>query len=104
MAIVDAAYERRWRITVSTAVVAEWWRKPRGPAARLLDAFTVEPVTLEIARAAGAALAGVRRGPSVVDAIVMASAAQRGDAVLTGDVDDLSGLRGAFPEVRVLRI
>jgi hypothetical protein len=38
----------------------------------------------------------------LVDAIVMASAAQRGDIVVTSDFDDLDQLRVLFPGVRVL--
>lgn len=38
---------------------------------------------------------------TTVDAIVMASAAQRGDAVYTSDVADLERLRAFFPPVRV---
>ena len=41
---------------------------------------------------------------SPIDAIVMASAAQRGDLVYTSDVGDLEKLRSYFPEVRVLAI
>ena len=37
-------------------------------------------------------------------AIVMASAAQRGDAGFTSDVADLERLRRHFPEVRVFRV
>jgi hypothetical protein len=39
-----------------------------------------------------------------VDAVVMASAARRGDIVLTSDIEDLEALRVAFPDVRVLRV
>jgi hypothetical protein len=58
---------------------------------------------------AGEALASVpatrrRRGPGVVDAIVMASAASRGDVVYTTDVDDLESLQAFFPGVRVLSV
>jgi hypothetical protein len=34
----------------------------------------------------------------------MASAAQRGDVVLTGDLDDLTKLQVIFPKVRLLRV
>jgi hypothetical protein len=43
-------------------------------------------------------------GPSLVDAVVMASAAARGDLVLTGDLGDLEKLGRAFPGVRLLRV
>lgn len=72
--------------------------------ARLLDAFDVEPLHVELARIAGAALSRVGPGPSPTDAVVVASAASRGDLVLTGDVDDLSALQSAFPAVRLLRV
>ena len=90
-------------ITVPTVVVGEWWRGQRGAVARVLDSVTIEPLTLKIAKLAGEALVGTRKGPSLVDAIVMASAAQRGDVVYTGDIEDLSCLRARFPSVRVLR-
>lgn len=41
------------------------------------------------------------RGSTSVDAIVVASAARRGDAVYTSDVDDLERLRAFFPSVRI---
>jgi len=50
------------------------------------------------------ALAHVGKGPSVADAVVMASAAQRGDVVLTGDLEDLGKLQAVFPAVRLLRV
>ena len=66
----------------------------------------IEDVPLAVAKAAGEALAIVdRRGPSVVDALVMAYSAQRGGIVYTSDVDDLGLLRDVcFPGVRVLEI
>jgi predicted nuclease of predicted toxin-antitoxin system len=54
-------------------------------------------------RRAHAALTGVRDAKTV-DAIVMASAASRGDVVYTSDVDDLERLRAYFPAVRVLAV
>ena len=104
LALVDAARREEVRITVPTPVVADWWRGQRGSSASLLDAFDVERTSLDVARAAGEALARVGRGPSVVDAIVVASAASRGDRVLTGDVSDLERLGAHFPGVRLLRV
>jgi hypothetical protein len=40
----------------------------------------------------------------VVDAIVMASAASRGDVVYTSNFDDLSRLRGHFRSVRIVSV
>lgn len=104
LALIDAAHHDDVRITVPTPVVAEWWRGQRTSVASLLDAFDVERTSLEVARAAGEALARVGRGPSVVDAIVVASAAFRGDRVLTGDVRDLERLGSYFPGVRLLKV
>jgi hypothetical protein len=60
----------------------------------------VEPLTEPLARLAGEATAKVP-GATSVDAIVMASAAQRGDAVYTSAPEDLERLRAFFPSVRV---
>ncbi len=92
----------RGPITVPAAVLAEWWSaQPR--AAAILDAVVVEPLTERVAKAAGEARAALRRTVSPVDAIVLASAAQRGDLVLTSDIPDLTRLLDRFREVRLLR-
>jgi hypothetical protein len=92
-------------LTVPTAVIAEAWRGgPRSARiANLLEACVIEPLFEDLARLAGQAM-GVIAGAAVVDAIVMGSAARRGDAVLTSHFDDLDRLRAYFPAVRVLRI
>ncbi len=102
--VVLAARARGARITVPASVVVEWWRGQRGPAARLLDAIDVEPLTRDLARVAGEALARHSGGASPTDAVVMASAAQRGDVVYTSDVEDLEPLRDTFRSVRVLGV
>ena len=102
--LIDLAKARGERVTVPAPVVTEWWRGQRGPTARILDAFDVEPIDEDLARRAGEALAKSVDGPSAIDAIVMASAASRGDHVLTGDVSDLERLRAVFPIVRVLGV
>jgi predicted nucleic acid-binding protein len=89
-------------ITVPAVVLAEWWRTDSKQGRMLLGRLIVEPTTERLARIAGEAMAAVP-GATVVDAIVMASAAQRGDTVLTSDVEDLDRLRQCFPSVRVLR-
>jgi hypothetical protein len=99
-----ASRDRGATVTVPTAVVVEWWRGQRGPAARLLDGLVAEPLTLRLARVAGEALARHGRGAGGTDAVVVASAAQRGDIVLTSDVAGLEPLREAFPGVRVLAV
>jgi hypothetical protein len=90
------------RISVPVAVVAEWWRASRRQA-HVLELVRTEPMTERLAKVAGEALAAVP-GATVVDAIVMASAAQRGDAVYTSDFEDLTKLRAHFPEVRIFSV
>lgn len=101
--ILAAARTLRTPITVPTAVVAEWWRGQRGAVARILEGIHIEPLSERLARIAGEALAQTG-GSNAVDAVVVASAAQRGDVVYTSDVDDLSALAAHFPAVRVLRV
>jgi predicted nucleic acid-binding protein len=97
------ASTRNIRITLPVAVLAEWWRGGRRHA-RYLKAFNVEQMTERLAKSAGEALAAVP-GSTVVDAIVMASAAQRDDVVYTSDFDDLSRLRDQhFRAVRVMGV
>jgi predicted nucleic acid-binding protein len=100
--VLLAAQERRAVITVPTVVVAEWWRKDSKRDRLILGRITTESLSERIAKLAGEAMAAVPRA-TVIDAIVMASAAQRGDAVFTSDVDDLERLRTHFPQIRVFR-
>lgn len=99
---VHEAQQRGRDVTVPTVVLAEWWRGQRG-FARLLGSMVIEPVSRRVAELAGEAC--ITRHHGTVDAIVMASAAQRGDVVLTSDFDDLERLRAHFRAVpRVLRV
>jgi len=101
LAFMTQVLARGLPITVPTCVVGEWWRGQRGPAARILDAVVVEPLSLALAKLAGEAISRVR-GATLVDAVVVASAAQRGDLVITGDLDDLIRIRdAAFRSVRL---
>lgn len=103
-AILTGARIAKRPVTVPAPVLIEWWRGQRGPVARFLDGVYVEPLTAELARTAGEALAVVGSGPSPTDAAVMASAARRGDIVYTADVEDLAELQRVFPTVRLLRV
>ncbi len=85
---------------VPADAVAEWWRGRSDIREHILASVQVEPVTLGLARLAGECLAAVA-GATSIDAVVMASAAQRGDAVYTSDVHDLERLRAFFPSVRI---
>lgn len=101
--LLRRAAERQLPVTVPVAVVAEWWRGRTDLRERILRAVEVEPMDEKLARVAGEAIAKVK-GATTIDAIVVASAARRGDVVLTGDVDDLSRLASHFGRVRVLSV
>jgi predicted nucleic acid-binding protein len=99
--VLERARERDQAITVPADVVAEWWRGATDVRKAILDSVDVEPLTLRLAQLAGEALAAVP-GATLVDAIVVASAASRGDIVYSSDVHDLERLRRVFPSVRIL--
>ena len=101
--VLQRATEQKVRITVPAAVVTEWWRSRNDIRERILAGVRVEPLSESLAQVAGEALAAIR-GATPIDAIVMASAAQRGDVVYTADVSDLAKLTGYFRAVRVLGI
>ena len=88
-------------ITVPAVVVGEWWRGRSDVRETILHGVRVEWLDPDLAKSAGEALASVR-GATLVDALVMASAARRGDTVFTSDLTDLERLRSYFPGVRVL--
>lgn len=92
-------------LTVPAVVIAEWWRDRQWDAARWLGGVDVEPVDEGLARVAGEVLGELRLGREhTIDAIVMASAAQRGDTLYTSDFDDMARLATKFPGVRVLSV
>jgi predicted nucleic acid-binding protein len=101
--VLERATEQKVRITVPAAVITEWWRSRNDVRERILAGVRVEPLSEGLAKIAGEALAAVK-GATPIDAIVMASAAQRGDVVYTTDVSDLAKLAGYFRAVRVLSI
>lgn len=101
LAFMTALLAAGSRITVPSVVVGEWWRGQRGPVARILEAVSIEPLGEALAKIAGEALATVS-GATFIDAVVVASAARRGDLVMTGDPADLCRIRdAAFPSVRI---
>jgi predicted nucleic acid-binding protein len=91
------------QITIPSAVVAEWWRGRSDLRESILASCVVEPLSERLSKVVGEALAAIKSS-TVVDAIVMASAASRGDLVYTSDPDDLERLRRYFPAVRVLAV
>ena len=101
--VIDVATRDAVPITVPVVVLAEWWRGRSDLRDLIRRMVTVEPMYEALATAAGEALASVGDA-SVADAIVMASAARRGDVVYTSDFGDLQRLQTAFPTVRVLSV
>jgi len=99
--ILERATERKIGITVPSAVLTEWWRGRSDVRDAIALAVRIEPLSERLAKLAGEALAAVP-GATAIDAIVMASAAQRGDVVYTSDVSALERLAAHFRAVRVL--
>jgi len=99
--VLERARDRDQLITVPADVVAEWWRGATDTRRAILDSVDIEPLTLRLAKIAGEAMGAVP-GATLVDAIVMASAASRGDVVYSSDVHDLERIRRVFPSVRIL--
>jgi predicted nucleic acid-binding protein len=99
------AIHRRGIVPIVPAVVyVEWWRGRTDVREDILDLVSIEGMPASLCRAAGEAL-GMVPGATLVDAVVMASAALRGGGVVyTGDVEDLERLQHHFPTVRVLAI
>jgi len=101
--VIDVATRDAVAITVPVVIMAEWWRGQSELRELIRRMVTIEPMHEELAIAAGEALAEVK-DVGVADAIVMASAARRGDVVYTSDFDDLQRLQSVFPTVRVLSV
>jgi predicted nucleic acid-binding protein len=89
-------------VILPSAVLAEWWH-PKVPFGnKILDAVEIEELSVELAKEAGTARAACGGIPSAVDAVVMASAAEKGAIVYTSDLPDLQKLQRHFPNVRLL--
>lgn len=100
LALLRACRLSRASITIPAAVVAEWWR---GTHRALLESGRVEALTPELAERAGELLSSTA-GSNAVDATVVASAALRGDLVVTGDAHDLRELAAHVSGVTVERL
>ncbi len=97
--VYDTAIMRDVPIVIPTVVVAEWWRSGLREKARalLLRSMRIEPLSDQMARTAGVVLTLVPRA-TTIDAIVMASASQRGaEVVYTSDVGDFERIRDGVP-------
>lgn len=97
LALLRACRMSRASITIPAAVVAEWWR---GTHRALLEIGSIEPLSADLAQRAGERLAETR-GSNAVDATVVASAARRGDLIVTGDAADLRRLAVSLRNVNV---
>ncbi|MFN2464289.1 MAG: twitching motility protein PilT [Candidatus Dormibacteria bacterium] len=78
---------------VPAPVLAQVWRNGARQASlvRLLALCEVEPMTEAQARQVGT-LAAVAGTHDVVDLVLVESAARRGHAILTADVDDITAI------------
>ncbi len=97
LALLQACRISRAAITIPAGVVAEWWR---GTHQFLLESGLLESLSPALAQRAGELLAE-SQGANAIDATVVASAAQRGDVIVTGDPDDLRVLVACLPNVTV---
>ena len=95
--------ESNGSIIVPTCVLGEWWRGRSDWREKILAPMLIEALDAPLAKTAGEAAAKVR-GATLVDAVVMASAARAGAIVYTSDFDDLSRLQSFFRSVRVLAV
>lgn len=101
---IDEGFRLPTRPVVPAPVLAQVWRSGRqANLGRALAALVIEQTDDELARRAGelCAMAGTA---DAIDAIVVASAARRGDVVVTGDVLDLARLAAHTPNVAIRRI
>lgn len=101
--VVDVATRDGVAITVPVVVISEWWRGASPLRSVIRRMVAIEPMDEELAALAGEALAVVG-GATTIDAIVVASAARRGDIVYTSDFDDLSRFASVFPTVRCIGV
>jgi hypothetical protein len=97
LALLRACRLSRAKITIPASVVSEFWR---GEHRALLEVGTLEALSPALAERAGLLLAQAGRS-NAIDATVVASAAQRGDLVVTSDEDDLADLAAHAPNVDV---
>lgn len=92
-------------LVVPLPVIAEWWRGRTDLREEIL-ASTEVVASVEIAKAAGLALAKTRDVDAVltVDAFVIATAAMLDGVVVTGDPRDFDRLSAHFPGVAVISV
>src|SRR5438874_13794992 len=108
----DRSFWSFWAETVARGIVpvipagalAQAWRGPRqARLAQVVNACVVDPLDEALAKSAGE-LCGKAKLADVVDAAVVASAARRGDAILTADPRDLRRLASYTPDVEIIKL
>jgi hypothetical protein len=100
--VLRTALAEGGRPVVPTPVIAQAWRSARQVRlARAVRLCRKEDVDEELAKAAGA-LCAASKTDDAIDAIVVASAARRGDRVLTADPGDIARLADHVAGVRVV--
>jgi hypothetical protein len=88
---------------IPAAALAQVWRSPRqARLAQVVNASLVDPLDETLAKAGGE-LCAQSKTADVVDAAVVASAARRGDAILTSDPRDLRRLASQTPEIEIIK-
>lgn len=103
-AFLKEAIDRGVVPVIPSPVLVQAWRTPRqARLAQVVKACWVEPLEESLARSAGE-LCGTAKTSDVVDAVVIASAARRGDSVLTSDPKDLRRLVAVTGSVEVLSL
>jgi predicted nucleic acid-binding protein len=103
MKVYTHAKDRGLLVATPNVTVAEWWRGRTDRREAVMQGLLVEPVSDDVMKLAGVALAKVRAA-TTIDAIVAAFAVQRTGVVYTGHVADFEALRGFFPALRVFAI
>ena len=99
-----AAWRKDRLPVIPAPVVTQVWRSSRqANLARAINECTVEDVDLELAREAGR-LCAAAGSADAVDAIVVASAARRGDEIITSDPRDIWRLANQVKGVRLLLV
>jgi hypothetical protein len=89
---------------IPAAALAQAWRSHRqARLAQVVNACVVDPLDERLAKTAGE-LCGTSKTRDIIDAAVVASAARRGDAILTSDPRDLRRLASRAPEVTIIRL
>lgn len=92
----EPALRRGQPPTVPTVVLAQEWRGgPQAHLSRLLKGCRVDPLTEQQAHAAGVGC-GASRTADIVDAAVVVTVGARGDAIVTGDPNDLGRVADAL--------